>query len=338
MPLQQKSYTQGCFPDVRLRRNRSHAWLRRLVAETRLSVDDLIQVFFIRNQTQPAEMATFPGIRRLTIPELLKAAEKLKALKIPAIALFPYYHPSERLPDVHEMLTADNLVCQAIRALKADYPEIGIITDVALDCYTVHGQDGLIKDGRILNDESLGTLADYAVIQAQAGADIIAPSDMMDGRVKTIRKKLDQAGFDNVGIMSYAAKYASHFYGPFREAVGSKHCLGQADKKTYQLDPFNWREALREVAMDIEEGADMVMVKPGLPYLDVVARVKNTFHLPTFVFQVSGEYAMIYAGAERCGLDYRACLMETLTAFKRAGADGILTYAAIDAALALQEG
>ncbi len=327
----------GQFPQTRLRRNRQHEWMRRLVAENKLSVDDLIQVVFVRDASSPPEIPSMPGVRRYTIQELVEYATQLAENKIPALAIFPFYDKPDRNENVVHMLTADNLACQALQALKKAVPHMGVITDVALDCYTTHGQDGIIENGQIHNDKTLDVIADYAVIQAQAGADIIAPSEMMDGRIGVIRQALDAAGYQDTGIMSYAAKYASGFYGPFRDAVGSKNCLAQADKKTYQMDPANIQEALREVAMDIEEGADSVMVKPGLPYLDVVSRVRQAFCVPTFVYQISGEYAMLKAAAANGWLDYDTCFLETLMAFKRAGADGILTYGGLEAAQLLQQ-
>jgi porphobilinogen synthase len=266
-----------------------------------------------------------PGVERLTVDEAVRDAERAAALGIPALALFPYTDPSLRDPDGSEALNEDNLVCRTVQAIKRAVPGIGIVTDVALDPYTSHGHDGLLSGTTILNDETVEVLARQAVIQAQAGADIIAPSDMMDGRVAAIRAALDAAGFQDVQIMAYAAKYASAFYGPFRDAIGTSATL-VGDKRTYQMDPANSDEALREVALDLEEGADMVMVKPGLPYLDIVRRVKDTFAVPTFAYQVSGEYAMIEAAARNGWLDGERAMMESLLAFKRAGADGILTY------------
>ena len=327
----------GMFPQVRLRRNRHHKWLRRLVAENQLSVDDLIQVIFVCGEDDPREIPAMPGVRRYSINEVVAYVASIRQKNIPAIALFPFYEKSARRENVVELLTQENLLCQAIRAIKQVHQDIGIITDVALDPYTDHGQDGLVRDGKIINDETVEIITRFAVLQAQAGADIIAPSEMMDGRVGAIRQALDEAGFQEVGIMSYAAKYASSFYGPFGDALGSKNCLGMADKFTYQMDPANSDEALREVALDLAEGADSVMVKPGLPYLDIVQRVKAEFCVPTFVYHISGEYAMLKAASLQGWLDYDACLLETLLAFKRAGANGILTYAGCDAADILQE-
>jgi porphobilinogen synthase len=266
-----------------------------------------------------------PGVERLSIDQAVREAERAAKLTIPCLALFPYTDPSLRDETGSEALNADNLVCRAIRAIKKEVPDVGILCDVALDPFTSHGHDGLLRDGVILNDETVALLTKQAVVQAQAGCDIIAPSDMMDGRVGAIRKALDVANFTDVSIMAYAAKYASAFYGPFRDAVGSSKTL-TGDKRTYQMDPGNSDEAMREVALDIEEGADMIMVKPGMPYLDIVQRVKDTFAMPTFAYQVSGEYAMIMAASQNGWLDGERAMFESLTAFKRAGADGVLTY------------
>jgi porphobilinogen synthase len=321
------------FPSTRMRRNRQTDWSRRLVREHRLSVDDLIwPTFVIDGRGQQQDIPSMPGVQRLSIDLLLRQAERAAKLGVPAIAVFPVLDPSEKTLDGEQAWNPDNLICRAVRVLKAEVPEVGVICDVALDPFTSHGQDGIVRDGIILNDETLEALQKQAVTQAQAGCDIIAPSDMMDGRIGAIRGSLDQADLPNVQILSYAAKYASAFYGPFRDAVGSKSALGAADKRTYQQDPANTDEALREVALDLDEGADMVMVKPGLPYLDVIRRVKDRFGVPTFAYQVSGEYAMLHAAAQQGWLDYDACLMESLMAFKRAGTDAILTYAALDVA------
>jgi porphobilinogen synthase len=329
----------GEFPTTRMRRNRRTAWSRRLVAENRLSVDDLIwPVFAHEGQGKRAAIASMPGVERLSIDLLAQAAGEACELGIPAIALFPATDPAKKTPDGEEALNAENLVCRGVRALKQACPEIGVMCDVALDPYTTHGHDGLLRDGQIVNDETVAVLCRQAVNQAQAGCDIIAPSDMMDGRVGEIRRALDEAGFDHVQILAYAAKYASAFYGPFRDAVGSAKNLAGGDKKTYQMDPANGDEALREVALDIAEGADMVMVKPGMPYLDIVRRVKEAFGLPTFAYQVSGEYAMLCAAAEKGWLDRERVMLESLLAFKRAGADGVLTYFALDAAKRLKRG
>jgi porphobilinogen synthase len=316
----------------RPRRNRKADWSRRLVREHELSVNDLIWPLFLTEGTARREpVGSMPGVERISVDEAVREAERAAKLRIPALAIFPNTDPSLRDPRGSEALNAKNLVCRAVRAIKAAVPEIGIVTDVALDPYTSHGHDGLLEDGRILNDETVAVLAQQSLIQAEAGADVIAPSDMMDGRVAAIRKALDGAGFQDVQIMAYAAKYASAFYGPFRDAIGTNSTL-VGDKRTYQMDPGNTDEALREVALDLDEGADMVMVKPGLPYLDVVRRVKETFAVPTFAYQVSGEYAMIEAAARNGWLDGERAMMESLLAFKRAGADGVLTYFAPRAA------
>jgi porphobilinogen synthase len=310
----------------RPRRNRKAEWSRRLVRENLVSVDDLIWPLFLMDGTARREpVPSMPGVERLTVDEAVREAERAAALRIPAIAVFPNTDPALRDARGSEALNGDNLVCRAVRAIKRSVPELGIVTDVALDPYTSHGHDGLLEGERILNDETVAVLVEQSLIQAEAGADIIAPSDMMDGRVGAIRAALDKAGHGEVQIMAYAAKYASAFYGPFRDAVGTNATL-VGDKRTYQMDPGNTDEALREVALDLEEGADMVMVKPGLPYLDVVCRVKETFGVPTFAYQVSGEYAMIEAAARNGWLDGERAMMESLLAFKRAGADGVLTY------------
>lgn len=322
------------FPETRMRRNRCHEWSRRLIREHQLSPDDLIWPIFIRegeNQSEP--VPSMPGVERLTIDLTVKAIGKAKRLGIPAVALFPATDPALKTPNAEEALNPENLVCRAVRAVKEVHgDEIGIICDVALDPYSSHGQDGLVREGYVVNDETVEVLCQQSVLQAQAGCDVIAPSDMMDGRVGAIRRALDAAGHQNVQIMSYAAKYASAFYGPFRDAVGSSGNLGSGDKKTYQMDPANTAEALREVALDLEEGADMVMIKPGMPYLDIVYRVKQAFSAPTFVYQVSGEYAMLQSAAANGWLDSERTMLESLLAFKRAGADGILTYFAVEAA------
>ena len=325
------------FPKTRLRRNRRDAWSRRLVAETRLKAADLIWPVFIldgRNRREP--VSSMPGIERLSVDRLLPLLEEATELGIPAIALFPVIDAQLKTADGAAALDPDSLMCRAVRAIKAAVPDLGVICDVALDPYTTHGQDGLIDDeGYVLNDETLAVLARQALVQADAGCDVIAPSDMMDGRIGVIRATLDEAGFHPTRIMSYAAKYASAFYGPFRDAVGSSGALGKRGKETYQLDPANADEALREVAMDLAEGADMVMVKPGMPYLDVVRRVKDAFGVPTFAYQVSGEYAMIKAAALNGWLDGERTMMEALLGFRRAGCDGILTYAALEVARSL---
>lgn len=310
----------------RPRRNRKAEWARRLVRENRVTTDDLIWPIFVIEGTGKREaIATMPGVERLSIDEAVKAAQQAKALGIPAIAIFPNTPSHLRDDNGTEATNPDNLTCRALRAIKAAVPEIGLITDVALDPYTSHGHDGVIIDGRIANDETVAILCEQARVQAEAGSDVIAPSDMMDGRVGAIRQTLDAAGFTDVQIMAYSAKYASAFYGPFRDAVGSNSTL-IGDKKTYQMDYANGAEALIEAELDIAEGADMIMVKPGLPYLDIVHRLKTQFGVPTFAYQVSGEYAMIMVGAANGLIDAEKAMVETLTAFKRAGADGILTY------------
>jgi porphobilinogen synthase len=310
----------------RPRRNRKADWARRLVRENRITTDDLIWPIFINEGETPREaIATMPGVERLSVAEAVTVAREAVALGIPALCLFPNTPARLRDDSGSEALNPDNLTCRALRAIKAAVPEIGLITDVALDPYTSHGHDGIIENGRILNDESVAILCQQAVTQAQAGADVIAPSDMMDGRVGAIRAALDIAGFTDVQIMAYSAKYASAYYGPFRDAVGSAGTLS-GDKKTYQMDYSNSAEALIEAELDVAEGADMIMVKPGLPYLDILYRLKSTLGVPTFAYQVSGEYAMIMAAAERGMIDPEKAMVETLTAFKRAGADGILTY------------
>ena len=327
----------GQFPVVRMRRLRRSDWSRRLVREHRLSVDDLIwPVFIVDGEGQRVAVDSMPGVERLSVDALLQDLEEVVTLGIPAIALFPYTDPALRSGDGAEALNSENLVCRAVRAVKEAYPELGVICDVALDPYTSHGHDGVLVDGEIANDATVEILCKQAVVQARAGADVIAPSDMMDGRVGKVREALDFAGFEHVMIMAYAAKYASGFYGPFRDAVGSSGQLKGAGKETYQMDPANSAEALREVALDIDEGADMVMVKPGMPYLDIVKTVKDEFAVPTFAYQVSGEYAMIKAAAEQGMLDGDKVMMESLLAFKRAGADGVLTYFARDVARLLR--
>jgi porphobilinogen synthase len=322
---------------IRPRRNRRAEWARRMVRESVLTTDDLIWPLFLVDGTKiRTGVDSMPGIERLSVDEAVRAAERAAELTIPCVALFPYTEPGRRDNAGSEALNPDNLVCRAIRAIKKAVPEIGVLCDVALDPYTSHGHDGLLQDGVILNDETVAVLVRQALVEAQAGCDIIAPSDMMDGRVGAIRSGLDAAGFADTQIMAYAAKYASAFYGPFRDAVGSSATL-TGDKRTYQMDCANSDEALREVELDIAEGADMVMVKPGLPYLDILQRVKNAFGMPTFAYQVSGEYAMIMAAAGNGWLDGDKAMMESLIAFKRAGADGVLTYFAAKAAEKLRE-
>ncbi|MBM3565759.1 MAG: porphobilinogen synthase [Alphaproteobacteria bacterium] len=322
----------GGFPRTRLRRNRRAGWVRDLVRESSLSVSNLIWPAFVVGGSKVRQpVASMPGVERLSIDLLVEAAAETKHLGIPAIAVFPQIEPALKTPDAREALNPDNLICRAVRAIKKAHPDLGIICDVALDPFNSDGHDGLVRNGVILNDETVEVLCRQAVVQAEAGCDINAPSDMMDGRIGAIRDALDNAGFKDVNVLAYAAKYASAFYGPFRDAIGSKGAL-KGDKKTYQMDAANSDEALREVALDIAEGADMVMVKPGLPYLDVLWRVKDAFRMPTFVYNVSGEYAMLRAAGQNGWLDYERAVMETLLAFRRAGADAILTYHAIEAA------
>ncbi|MDA9409289.1 MULTISPECIES: porphobilinogen synthase [unclassified Bradyrhizobium] len=317
---------------VRPRRNRKAEWARRMVRENVLTTDDLIwPLFLIDGNNKREPIASMPGVDRLSVDQAVREAERAMKLTIPCIALFPYTDPSLRDEQGSEATNPNNLVCQAVRAIKKEFPEIGVLCDVALDPFTSHGHDGLISDGKILNDETVAVLVRQALVQAEAGCDIIAPSDMMDGRVAAIREGLDRSGLLDVQIMAYAAKYASAFYGPFRDAIGSAKTL-VGDKRTYQMDSANTDEALREVELDISEGADMVMVKPGMPYLDVIRRVKDTFAMPTFAYQVSGEYAMISAAANNGWLDGDRAMMESLLAFKRAGADGVLSYFAPKAA------
>jgi len=328
----------GLYPTVRMRRNRSADAVRRLVAETKLSADDFIwPIFIVAGSKTRAPVASMPGVDRLSVDLVPAAVEQAAKLGIPAIALFPYTDPSLKTEDGREACNSDNLVCRAIRAAKAAAPEVMVVCDVALDPYTTHGHDGVMRGDEILNDETIEVLVRQALVQAEAGCDTIAPSDMMDGRVGAIRQQLDGSGLTNVRIMAYSAKYASAFYGPFRDAVGSQSAL-KGDKRTYQMDPANSDEALREAWLDIQEGADMVMVKPGLPYLDILRRIKDSFGMPTMVYQVSGEYAMLKAAAQNGWLDNDRAVLETLLAFKRAGADGILTYLAVEAATLLKRG
>jgi porphobilinogen synthase len=324
----------GKFPKRRMRRVRRDDFSRRLVREHVLTADDLIYpVFVVEGESVAVPVPSMPGVSRLSLDRLLPVAERCLELGVPAIALFPAIDPALKTPDGREATNPQGLVPRVVAALKRRFPELGVMTDVALDPYTSHGQDGVIDaTGYILNDVTLEILQKQALTQAQAGVDIVAPSDMMDGRVGALRAALDAAGHIHTRIMAYAAKYASAFYGPFRDAVGSAANLGKGDKLTYQMDPANGDEALWEVGLDLEEGADMVMVKPGLPYLDIVRRVKETYRAPTFVYQVSGEYAMLKAAFQNGWLDEQRCVMEALLAFKRAGADGILTYFALDAA------
>ena len=330
--------TSPTFPSTRMRRNRSADWLRRMVQENRLTADDLIwPIFVVEGLGKREAILSMPGVERLSVDLLAEEVGKAQELGIPAVAVFPYTPEGLKTPDGSEALNPDNIVCRGVREIKKHVSNMGVLCDVALDPYNSDGHDGLVKDGEILNDETVEILCQQSVIQANAGCDVIAPSDMMDGRIGSIRKVLDDAGHQNVTIMSYAAKYASAFYGPFRDAVGSGGVL-IGDKKTYQMDPGNGDEAIREVGLDIAEGADMVMVKPGLAYMDIIYRVKNEFGMPTFAYNVSGEYAMLCAAAQNGWLDYPAAMMEMLTGFKRTGADGILTYAARDAAKILNSG
>ena len=320
------------YPTTRLRRLRRSDWLRRLVREHRLSIDDLIWTMVVTDQDIDYEpVPSMPSVNRIGLKALAKEAKRAQTLGIPAIAIFPHINPKYKTSDASEVLNEDGLIPKAIKIVKDAAPDLGIIVDVALDPYTDHGHDGLIEDGIILNDPTVDLLCDSAVILAEAGADIVAPSDMMDGRVGEIRHRLDEHGFEDLSIMSYAAKYASAFYGPYRDAVGTATAL-TGDKQTYQMDFANSQEALREVELDIYEGADMLMVKPGMPYLDIITRLKETFGRPTFAFQVSGEYAMIKAASQNGWIDGERVMMESLMCFKRAGCDGVLTYFAPDAA------
>jgi porphobilinogen synthase len=330
----------GQYPDTRLRRNRRYDWSRRLVAENSLSTSDLIWPLFVQEGEGVATaIPSMPGVSRLSIDMAVEAVGRAVELGVPVVALFPATPVELKTDDAREAVNPENLMCRAIRAVKQTHGEaIGVLADVALDPYSSHGHDGLVRDGFVVNDETIAVLIEQAIVQAAAGCDVIAPSDMMDGRIGAIRRGLDGAGYQHVQLMAYAAKYASAFYGPFRDAVGSAANLGTGDKRTYQMDPANSDEAIREVALDLAEGADMVMVKPGMPYLDIVARVKSTFAAPTFAYQVSGEYAMLCAAAERGWLDCRRVIAESLIAFKRAGADGVLTYFALEAAEMLKRG
>ena len=327
------------YPDTRMRRMRRDDFSRRLLREHTLTADDLIYPVFVHEPAGRAAIASMPGIERLSIDELLRVAEQASELRIPALALFPVTAPEAKSLDAAAAWDDEGLCQRAVRALKSRFPQLGVITDVALDPYTTHGQDGLVDEGGyVMNDATVDALVQQALSHARAGADVVAPSDMMDGRIGAIRVALEDAGHIHTRILAYAAKYASAFYGPFRDAVGSASALGKADKKTYQMDPGNADEALREVELDLAEGADMVMVKPGMPYLDIVRRVKDEFGVPTYAYQVSGEYAMLKAAAQNGWLDERAVVLESLLAFKRAGADGILTYFALDAARWLKAG
>ncbi len=327
------------YPASRPRRLRRDSFTRALVREHRLAAEDLIlPVFLLDGQRQQQDVASMPGVQRRSLDLLFAVAEDCVRLGVPVMALFPVIAPALKTPDGREATNPEGLVPRAVRELKKRFPDLGLLTDVALDPFTSHGQDGLLDEtGYILNDETVAVLTQQALVQAEAGVDIVAPSDMMDGRIGAIRDALEGAGRIHTRIMAYSAKYASAFYGPFRDAVGSAANLGKSNKKVYQMDPGNADEALREVALDIAEGADMVMVKPGMPYLDIVRRVKDQFRVPTFAYQVSGEYAMLKAAAQNGWLDHDAVMMEALLAFKRAGADGVLTYFALDAARKLQE-
>jgi porphobilinogen synthase len=326
----------GSFPATRLRRLRQHDWLRRAVAETTLSPADLVWPLFVHEGRSATPVPSMPGVERLSVEGAVRAAEEAAKLGIPAIAVFPVVDPRQKTDDGRAAVDPENLACRAVRAIRKRLgDDVGVVCDVALDPYTTHGHDGLFREGRILNDETIDALCRQAVVLAEAGCHVVAPSDMMDGRVGRIRWALDAAGRQDVCILAYAAKYASAFYGPFRDAVGSKAALGAGDKRTYQMDPANTDEAIREVALDVAEGADMVMVKPALVSLDVIHRVKRTFGLPTFAYQVSGEYSMIKAAAANGWLDGRAAALESLLVIKRAGADCILTYFAPDVARGL---
>jgi len=329
----------GSFPSVRMRRMRHDGFSRRMMREKRLSADDLIYPMFLLDGSKRREpVASMPGVERLSIDLLLPVAEECLKLGIPVLALFPVIDSSLKSSDGHEAVNSDGLVPRAVRALKQRLPELGLLTDIALDPYTTHGQDGVSDaSGYVLNDETVEILCRQALMQAQAGVDIVAPSDMMDGRIGAIRNALESNGHIHTRIMAYAAKYASAFYGPFRDAVGSRSNLGKSSKASYQMDPANGDEALWEVGLDLQEGADMVMVKPGMPYLDIVRRVKDHFAAPTFVYQVSGEYSMLKAAFGQGWLDERAIVMESLLGFKRAGADGVLSYFALQAARWLKE-
>jgi len=334
------SIITGQYPNTRMRRMRRDPFSRALMRENTVTASDLIYpVFILDGENQRQQVASMPGVERVSIDLLLKVAEECVSLGIPVLALFPVIDASLKTYDGVEATNPDGLVPRAVRALKKHFPELGILTDVALDPYTTHGQDGLPDEtGYIVNEKTIAMLTRQALAQAEAGVDIVAPSDMMDGRMGVIRGALEERGFIHTRLMAYSAKYASAFYGPFRDAVGSAANLGKADKNTYQMDPANIDEALREVALDLAEGADMVMVKPGMPYLDVVRRVKDEFRVPTFAYQVSGEYAMVKAAAQNGWLDHDKVMMESMMAFKRAGADGVLTYFALDVARKLKAG
>ena len=328
-----KRFTIGKFPRTRLRRNRQSPWCRNLISETELSVNDLIYPMFVTNGKKITEnIKSLPSVKRYSIDIILKKIEEVKKLGIPAIALFHYVEKKLKTFDGKEALNKNNLICKTIKEIKKKFPDLGLICDVALDPYTTHGHDGILRNNCIVNDETIEILSQQAIIQAEAGADIIAPSDMMDGRIGVIRDRLDNEGFGNTIILSYAAKFASNFYGPFRDAVGSSKSLGKTDKKTYQMNFQNSNEAIREVSMDINEGADMVMIKPALPYLDIISKVKRKFNIPIFAYQVSGEYSMLKHAEKENSLNYKKCLYESLISIKRAGASAIFCYGAIDIA------
>lgn len=327
----------GGFPHSRLRRNRRDSWSRRLVAETVLTPADLILPIFIHDRDEIVPVPSMPGVSRLPIPALVDKVGTARDLGIPCIALFPAIDPALKTDDGAEAWREENVICRAVAEIKRQVPGIGVLCDVALDPFTSHGHDGIVREDYVVNDETVAALVRQALAQARAGCDIIAPSDMMDGRIGAIRHALDEAGFEAVRIMSYAAKYASAFYGPFRDAIGTKSAKGRLDKSTYQMDPANSDEALKEVAFDLQEGADMVMIKPGLPYLDIIRRVKDAFKVPTYAYQVSGEYAMLQGAIDHGWMDDRVVL-EALMSFKRAGADGILSYFSIEAARRLRAG
>jgi len=328
----------GVFPQTRMRRNRRWDWSRRLVRENALTPDDLIwPVFVCEGKNRTEDVATMPGVVRYSVDRLAAAAGEAKSLGIPAVAIFPATPAEAKTPGAEEAWNPNNLVCQAVRTIKDAHPDMGVMCDVALDPFNSDGHDGIVRDGHVVNDETLDALCRQALVQVEAGCDVIAPSDMMDGRIGALRKALDQDGHDRVLLMSYAAKYSSGFYGPFRDAIESAGFLKGESKDTYQMDPANSDEALREVALDIEEGADMVMVKPGMPYLDIVYRVKERLGVPTFAYNVSGEYAMLRIAADNGALDYNRVVLESLMAFKRAGCNGVLTYFAVDAARLLHD-
>ena len=332
-----KRFTIGKFPRTRLRRNRQFPWSRNLISETHLSVNDLILPLFVTEGKKITEnIDSLPSIKRYSIDTILKKIEEVMNAKIPAIAIFPYIEKKLKTFDGKEALNKNNLVCRAIKEIKKNFPNIGLICDVALDPYTTHGHDGILKNNYIANDETIEVLSQQAIIQAEAGADIIAPSDMMDGRIGIIRDRLDNEGFSNTIILSYAAKFASNFYGPFRDAVGSSKALGKTDKKTYQMSFKNSEEAIREVSMDINEGADIIMIKPALPYLDVINKIKRKFNIPIFAYQVSGEFSILKFGEKEKTINYEECLYESLIAIKRSGASAIFCYGAIDIAKNLQ--